>query len=181
MTRTLSLWRAAARERIAAILAELPATATDKDRRRALREASPGKSPAHGYRMWLKEVRLAIGDRRKPKMSEAPSVRFILFNKGPNLRTPWLDVRCSWCCDQTRYVNWFGNGLGGVQYRVPCLMCASAIEAVARITARPEWLALQQAAADGDEVATLACRDFLIDQGIEVEEAKSCPLPKSKR
>ncbi len=172
---TKSPWRRAARERIEAVLAAA-ADASPTARRKAVRDAYPfGERKGHPYRMWLLEQRIALGPRPK-KPSPPPMVRIRLERRPVSLggnvvfRRPWLAVKCGWCNDQEMLVSRSSTGENACSERVPCLMCAAAFEAMARFVALPHWRHLQRAAADGDETALAACRDFALDAGLNLEE-----------
>jgi hypothetical protein len=69
----MKTWSSEARRVIALILAGLPPTATDREKRAALRAAYPfGPRKYHPYKQWCKEVRLALARPLDDPDAEAP-------------------------------------------------------------------------------------------------------------
>jgi uncharacterized protein (TIGR02996 family) len=147
--RTPSPWRVRAREVIAATLARLPRNATAAERRRAVREAYPfGERAMLPYKMWLKEVHIALGRREK---KNAPPPRVVVTPDG---------VACGWC---------------GPEGQDVCLCCSTARWKHAHHptdwTRWREWLRAIDAD-PADAVTRLAFADWLEESFWEEEAAR---------
>ena len=146
-----SRWRREARRMIEKTLKGLPVGASNADQRHALRQAYPfGERANHPYRMWLAEVRLAIGTRAQPRTD---SVRVDPNGEhGPA-------VVCSHChgCD--------------------CLLCYGYRRTMERLKATTDWTAwrwwLYQAETEAvDLVFWMAFSDWLEENGWGVEAVR---------
>jgi hypothetical protein len=149
-------WRAHARRVITEVLAALPGSATEAQKRKAIRAAYPfGERKMHPYKMWLAEVRAALGRRPNPLVAAAkakepaPTIEFV-FDGRVETRRYWLAVRCGWH-EGNRYVSPTPR----------CLMCAGHCRALSEVLADPMFLAPRLAAIDGDTVAESALLDWL--------------------
>lgn len=153
-----SPWKTRSRAVIRSVLASLPADATEKEVRAALRDAYPfGEREHHPYKMWLACVKECLAG--KFSKSKAPGFRPVGY-----CLTPWmghdfyLTVSCEGC---TRL------GISG------CLLCLRHRQKVQQVAAREEFRALQRAAEKDDTpeargLAAMALRDWLSEQGVDL-------------
>lgn len=145
-----SRWRTLARRAIKAALNSLPDDATEKQIRRAIFDAYPfGTRELLPYKHWLTEQKAALkklGISGKAKVKDkTDAVIAYHVHKQPSGRL-WMEVTCGWCADKV---------VGG------CLMCVSYHHRMRTAVGDKEFLALRDAAEDGDEVARCALGDWL--------------------
>jgi uncharacterized protein (TIGR02996 family) len=144
-----SRWRALARTIIDAVLAGLPADASEAARRLAVSRAYPwGERSNHPYKAWLAEVRAVLG----PDVHTRHNPRPVAYELTPaHWTTPfYVTVRCDWCRAKD------GNCRG-------CLMCAGLTDPLTDLLANPEFVAFLRAcrATPADPTPRLALADWL--------------------
>jgi hypothetical protein len=143
-----SRWRRHSREVIRRVLAELPADATEADKRKAVSAAYPfGERAHHPYKMFLAEVKAQLGTRTRKKVeSDMVGARLVLrwSSASPH---PHVSVECSWCGRMTA-----------------CLACRNVWQQADEFAAWDEWAAWQRAMSE-DATAPLACSDWLEEHG----------------
>jgi hypothetical protein len=145
---TESRWRRQARNVIRRVLAELPADASEADKRRAVSAAYPFWERAHHpYKMFLAEVRAQLGGRvRKEVESDMVKIR-LLLGIADGLWTVYVD--CGWCCRPPIY---------------GCIACRTQKQQAADFRDWPEWQAWQRAMSE-DASAAGPCSDWLEENG----------------
>jgi hypothetical protein len=143
-----SRWRRHSREVIRRVLAELPADATEADKRKAVSAAYPFWERAHHpYKMWLAEVKAQFGSRVRKKV-ESDMVEARLF-LGRDSDGVWIVyVQCGWCRKKI-----YG-----------CLGCRTKTQQAADFRDWPEWQKWQRAMTE-DATAAGPCSDFLEENG----------------
>jgi hypothetical protein len=161
--KTTSVWRHRARPLVRAVLDAIPlpalvaVAANLRECRRALSAAMPHdwRAVSHGRKMWWAECNDQL-DRRFPRAAAMPAPPRFALLASPKL---WLTVDCGWC-------EGFDLDTRG------CVVCGGMRQEVAEVVRRVEFVALARAARGDDEVALLALRDWLAEQGVEVEAPK---------
>lgn len=167
MSVTKSNWRLRSREVIRQVLDGLPADATEAQKRAAVGAAYPfGERAHHPYRMWLAEVKLALGRDVKPPL---PTVTLALWHEK---RAWWLAASCGWCD---------GQMAGG------CLSCRDLHRRVEALVSTPGWKAWV-AAVRADFDAAEAFSDWLEENGnldvallVRATVEVKCPVCKGRR
>ncbi len=156
----MGLWKDRSAAVIGPALDALPLGATEEECRKALREAYPfGPREHYPYKAWCRECRLALEKRFAGRAgAKAPPrpPRFVLSREHP--RPCWLSVACGWC-----------EGLP-ITTR-GCIVCGALEARVGEVVADPQFRALADAARRGDGLARRVLADWLLDQGIDAEEA----------
>lgn len=150
---TESRWRLHSREVIRQVLASLPKDATDKEKRKAVREAYPfGVRRNHPYKAWLKEVALALGTTRRPK-----ELLVGIVSSGHGSLP--LVVRCDYC------------------HNSACLMCRQLRRRRAEQDATTDWQGWLRwmdrlNESPKDQLTYSAFADWLVDQDWPEEAAR---------
>jgi hypothetical protein len=147
---TESRWRRQARNVIRRVLAELPADASEADKRRAVSAAYPFWERAHHpYKMWLAEVKAQLGGRVRKKIESDMVTARLVVKRMPATESDYaVRVDCGWC----------GNQAGG------CLGCRNAWGQVNKFAVWDEWTTWQRAMSE-NATAALACSDWLEENG----------------
>lgn len=147
----MGLWSDRARPVIEDTLAALPVGATEKECRRALRDAYPfGPREHHPYKVWCAECKKALEKRFAPKVKPTPPPELVFLARG----RPWLAVRCDWH-------KWSGA----------CLICGPLHDALRAALAHPDLLPTLRRAAE-DPAALLIAQDV-----VEEATGRRPPLP----
>jgi hypothetical protein len=145
-----SRWRREARNVIRRVLAELPADASEADKRKAVSAAYPfGQRAHHPYKMFLAEVRAHLGRRMSRKVAIDMVGARLVVKRLPATESDYaVRVDCDWC----------GTRAGG------CLGCRNVWDQMDEFAVWDEWATWQRAMSE-DATAAGACSDWLEENG----------------
>ena len=151
MAVTESQWRQQAREVIQRTLAELPANASIFEKRRAVSRAYPyGPRKYHPYKMWLAEVRLALGRDLDTARKDVTEVAIQMTD------TLWISVWCLVCDKQPSRRYTLKSG---------CLLCNDWRAELSECVERSEWQTYRAAAVESGPAYVGILSDWCDENG----------------